>query len=308
MKKLRLPKLIRTVFVSLIVYSVFLGVVSCGKSDNITVENIFANKKNLSLEVIRVKGEMQNDMYSSSLVDVTLIETKEDSYTINWKYGKTSLKGSKPQQLTPEQEAILNIYQNFSMDLIFSPQGQVDILNFDKVYPQVEDMFFTLYQVDKQDEQSEMYQQLKQMFKMGAATPQSFLTNYFPEIPQFFKVLGKTYTIGEFSKTDSIESPSGSGYLYLSSVVEWEELDGVTEVLVEEKVNPDEVKSLYLNYLKEMQQEQEIDESKIPPFNYSKITTLQLDENNQIIENKNQLKLDNGMEKMESSTVIKILN
>lgn len=308
MKKLRLQQLIKTVFVSLSVCSVVFGLTACGNK-SVELKNPFEAQQKIQLEVIRVKGEEQSEIFTSTLVDVELVSKENDSFIIQWKYGKTQLKGNNAQVLTAEQEAILNIYKGFSIDLTFTPQGLIQINNFEKVYTQVEDMFLTLYNIDKQDVESEMYQNLKQVFKEGAATQQSFLTNYFPEIPQFLNLLGKKYAMGEFSKTDSIDSPNGKGYLYLSSIVEIEEVDGLKEVYVEEKINPDDVKKMYIEYLKETQQNHDkIDEDKIPPFNYQKITILQVDENQNIIQSENKLKLDNGMEKMESATKIKILN
>lgn len=306
MKKLRLQQLIKTVFVSLSVCSVVICLTACGNKAE--VKNPFEAQKKLQLEVIRVKGEDQNEIYTSTLVDIEVVSNENNSFTIQWKYGKTQLKGSNAQVLTPEQDAILNIYKNFTMDLTFTPQGEVKIYNYEKVFNQVEDMFFTLYKIDKQDVESEMYQQLKQVFSEGAATQQSFLTNYFPEIPQFLNLLGKKYVSGEFAKTDSITSPSGNGYLYLSSFIEIEKVDELKEVYVEEKINPDDVKKMYIEYLKETQgADHEIDENKIPPFNYQKTTTIQLDENEQIIQSEIKLKLDNGMDKMESATILKIL-
>jgi hypothetical protein len=299
--------LIKTAFVSLSVCSVFFVLSSCGKN-KVEVKNPFETEQKIRLEVIRVKGEEQSEIFTSTLVDVELVSKENDSFLIQWKYGKTELKGNNAQVLTPAQDSILNVYQNFAMDLTFTPHGEVKIHNFDKVYSEVEDMFFTLYKIDKQDVESEMYQNLKMVFKEGAATQKSFLTNYFPEIPQFLNLLGKKYSSGEFAKTDSISSPSGKGYLFLSSIVEIEEVEDLTEVYVDEKINPDDVKKLYIDFLKETQQNHDdMDENKIPPFNYQKITIVQLDENEQIIQSEIKLKLDNGMEKMESSTILKIL-
>jgi hypothetical protein len=306
LKKLKLQQLIKTVFVSLSVCSIVIGLTACG--NNVEVKNPFEAQKNIQLEVIRVKGEDQSEIFTSTLVDIVVVSNENNAYTIQWKYGKTQLKGNNAQVLTPEQDAILNVYQNFVMDLTFTPQGEVKIHNFEKVYTEVEDMFFTLYKIDKQDVESEMYQNLKMVFKEGAATQLSFLTNYFPEIPQFLNLLGKKYASGEFAKTDSISSPSGKGYLYLSSFIEIEDVDGLKEVYVEEKINPDDVKKMYIEYLKETQgADQHIDEDKIPPFNYQKTTIIQVDENEQIIKSEIKLKLDNGMDKMESSTILKIL-
>ena len=94
----------------------------------------------------------------------------------------------------------------------------------------------------------------------------------------------------------------------LNGEIEIEDVDGLKEVYVEEKINPDDVKKMYIEYLKETQgADQHIDEDKIPPFNYQKTTIIQVDENEQIIKSEIKLKLDNGMDKMESSTILKIL-
>lgn len=285
-------------------------VLACGKS--VEVKSPLTDTSEITLEVINKSGGValgtEEEVYTLTQVSLTLNNSTEEYMELDWVYGDTEVKGLIGDELSDLEKEQYKVYQSIVIPLkVWRASRVVELKDFESIARITENNIFRLFGGDSLDLNSDLYHNLKAGFEESAASPELLLNNFFPEVLLFFDHINRKFSTGKIHVTDSVESPFGSGYLFFMSDISINKSSGKYIIDKLDKIPDEQLEAAYRNYLQNVGEHLDTESiQNIPLMKYIKQTLLVLDLQKQLQSVSSTIKINNGHEEFERTTIINV--